>query len=296
MQREWPNLFVVGAAKAGTTSLWRYLGQHPEIFMSPVKEPDYFTTRSVPTEAETVAYLDLFAEAGDARLRGEASPGYLADRTAPRAIKRATTKARIVISLREPIERTHSAYLSLVNDGVELRSFAEAVRDDIAGQRVEGTPRYVKPTLYATGVKRYLDRFGERRVHVMFFEDLAADAAGCMREVYEFLGVDPAFAEQLRAKPQNQFRRPRNTTTAWLLRARRLGRHVVPRRLHSPVADALTQPARKPGLEPEAVAMLHDVYEPEVTALRALLDRPLPEAWRRRFPAPDTPSVAASTG
>jgi hypothetical protein len=295
MQPQWPNLFVVGAAKAGTTSLWRYLGDHPEIFMSPVKEPDFFAVRRAPTADETEAYLGLFAGAGGEKLRGEASPSYITHKSAPAAIRRASPDARIVISLREPVERTHSSYLSLVNDGVERRRFLEAVRDDLAGRRVPGCPHYVKPTLYATGVQRYLDAFGSR-VFVMFFEDLVADAPGCLRDLYEFLEVDPSFADDVRAKAYNQFRQPRNAVTTWLLRVRRLGRPVVPTLLRDRASRALTKPAEKPRPDAEAVRLLHDVYEPDVTELRNLLARPLPAAWERLFPAAEPVAPGARAG
>ena len=104
----WPNLFVVGAPRAGTTSLYHYLRQHPEIYMSPLKEPHFFS-HSNP-QSDTVvkhqdAYLRLFDAARGEKLRGEASPAYLADPDAPARIKDASPEAKIVAVLREPVSR-----------------------------------------------------------------------------------------------------------------------------------------------------------------------------------------------
>ena len=104
----WPNLFVVGAAKAGTTSLWRYLDQHPAIYMSPVKEPHYFSSFTpglFPAVKDEGEYLRLFRDAGDAPLRGEASASYLWDAETPRRHPSRSPDAKIVISLRDPVER-----------------------------------------------------------------------------------------------------------------------------------------------------------------------------------------------
>lgn len=281
---EWPNLFVVGASKAGTTSLWRYLSDHPDIFMSPKKEPRFFSRRDSLSSADEIrAYLALFDGARGERLRGEASPSYLSRKRAPAAIHRVSPDARIVISLREPIERTHSAYLSLVNDGVERRTFAQVIDDDLAGRKVPGSPTYVKPQLYATAVERYRQTFGDR-VFLVFFEELVADPASVMGDLYRFLGVDPDVAEHLPGKAHNQFKLPRNRAVGRLLAARRLARAVLPAALQGPVAQATMKPARKPRPDRHSVERLRRVYEPDVAALRPLVGRRLPEAWERYFP------------
>lgn len=283
--REWPNLFVVGAPKAGTTSLWRYLDQHPDIFMSAVKEPGFLSgSDSQAAVRDEESYLALFAGARGEKLRGEASPSYLARQEAARTIRRNIPDARIVISLREPIERTHSSYLSLVSDGVEQRTFQQAVSDDLARRRVPNRPNYVKPSLYAVSVERYLRKFGDR-VFVLFFEELTKEPARVVRELYEFLEVDPSYAERLVAKPHNQFRAPRNKAIGQLLHARRLARALVPRGMRDRLFQAVMKPASKPELDSESVRLLQETFGPDVAALRELLPRELPRKWERRFPS-----------
>lgn len=280
----WPNLFVVGAPKAGTTSLWQYLGEHPEIFMSPEKEPRFFSSRrALATSDEAQAYLALFAGARGERLRGEASPSYLSRKRAPAAIHSVSPQARIVISLREPVERTQSSFLSLVSDGVEKRTFAQAIADDLAGRRIPGHPVYVKPALYAPGVARYLETFGDQ-VHIMFFEHLVRDTAATMRELYRFLDVDDDFAARLEPRAHNQFRVPRTRAVKRLRPAAKVVRTLVPARAHERIADATTRAGEKPEPDADSVRALREAFAPDVSALRKLVGRRLPKAWERQFP------------
>jgi sulfotransferase family protein len=283
----WPNLFVVGAGKAGTTSLWRYLGAHPEIFMSSLKEPCFFAGSSFPRLTPVVdsrdAYLRLFEGSREA-VRGEASPTYLMGERAPVAIREVSPEAKIVISLREPVARTHALYLQMVQGGAERRSFRRAVSDEII--RGIGRFPYVDATKYVEGVERYLDAFGDR-VLVLFFEDLVATPRQTIRTVCEFLDVDPGFAGRIDVTAHNPFAVPRGPATARLIgsrRARRAARSVVPRFLQDRIYRALLRPAGKPEPDPETVQMLAETYEPGVLALAKLLGRDFPDAWERRFP------------
>jgi hypothetical protein len=283
----WPNLFVVGAGKAGTTSLWRYLGAHPEIFMSSLKEPCFFAKSTFPRITPVVdrpeAYLRLFEGSRDASLRGEASPTYLFSKQSPVAIREVSPGARIVISLREPVDRTHALYLQMVQIGAERRSFRQTVNDEIV--RGIGGPPYVGETRYIRGVERYLNAFGDR-VLVLFFEDLVAAPRETMRAVYEFLDVDPEFARQLEITAHNPFAVPRGWASARLIgskRAREVARSLVPGFLQDRIYRALLRPAEKPEPDSETVQMLSEIYEPDVLALARLLGRRFPEAWERRF-------------
>ena len=294
-RRSWPNLFVVGAPRSGTTSLWRWLGAHPEIFMAPVKEPRFFSgNRSHRTVDDRDSYLRLFDGARGEKLRGEATPSYLWSKRVAKAIHGFSPEARIVISLREPVDWTHSAYLRNLEDGIEDRTFLEAVSDDLAHRHAapHRSP-YVRPALYARSVERYLQTFGDR-VTVLFFEDLAADPRGTMRGLYGALGVDPGFADRFEPKPQNQYALPRNAAVKRLLAGRRLARGLMPSRLRQGLFNAMMTPAPKPEPDPESVRVLREVYEPDVAALQVLLDRRLPPAWERRFPGLRAVSMARS--
>lgn len=275
----WPNLFIVGAAKGGTTSLWRYLDQHPDVHMSPVKEPHFFAPnetlvlRKVDDER---AYLRLFADATTERWRGEASPSYLWDDSAPAAIKRVSADARIVIMLREPVSRAHSAYLHAVRAG-ECRSFLETVRAELA----EPGPipsLVVGRSLYADSVARYLHTFGER-VHIVYFEEFISDVRREVRRVCEFLELDPSFVEGLEPEVHNPLSAPRNALSRGILgspRARAVGRWLTPLAVQPRIEALMLKRVTKPEMEPAARELLVEVFQPDLERLRSLLDRPPP--------------------
>jgi hypothetical protein len=278
----WPNLFVVGAAKAGTTSLWRYLDQHPAVFMSPVKEPHFFSSfvpGLFPAVKEEEEYLQLFAAGRDATLRGEASPSYLWDPRSPAAIKSASPEAKIVIALRDPVERAYAFYWTGVKYGGRTESFLEAVRREVALPEPEWpSTLYVGYSLYADGVRRYLDAFGDA-VTVIFFEELGRDTRGELRRLFARLGVDPAPADAMDVERHNSFALPRNELSRRVLTFRPLrdaARAVVPARLRPRVERILLSSPPRPEMEPEARRLLEEAFAPERPRLEAMLGRQLP--------------------
>jgi hypothetical protein len=275
---EWPNLFVVGAPRAGTTSLWHYLDGHPEIWMAPVKEPQFFSGLWYDEDS----YLRLFAPGAGFELRGEASPSYLGDAGVADAIRRVSPEARIVIMLREPLERTYSTYWHDVRHGVEDRPFLTAVRAELATPRPDGRPsRYVGRSFYADGVSEYLHAF-PGRAHVILFEEFARNTRREVRKVFEFLGVDASVASQLESDVHNPFALPRSRVAAFAYHSRRIRaakRAFLPRALYPLVERLVLRRSRKPSMEPEAEALLTAHFAPDVERLRVVLGRDLP--WPR---------------
>lgn len=200
-----PNFFVVGAQKAGTTSLYHYLDQHPEIYMSPAKEPFFFDheidssgrlirqkfgRRSLsrkPRFATIGEYQALFDGVREEKAIGEASPLYIyAPGTAER-IKRYVPEARIVALLRNPADRAYSAFLYAVRIGVEpLTDFAQALEDE--DRRIRDNWHYVyryrDRGLYCRQLKAYFDVFGPERIGLWLYEDLKDDPQEISRSVY----------------------------------------------------------------------------------------------------------------
>ncbi|MEX0656428.1 MAG: sulfotransferase domain-containing protein, partial [Nitrosopumilaceae archaeon] len=115
----WPNFFIVGADKAGTSSLYAYLMNIPGIFMSRYKEPNYFSTMTFGDNhdlrpiRDKKKYLELFKNVKNEKIVGEASPSYLGDKEAPKLIHKVSPEAKILICLRDPVERVYSHYLML---------------------------------------------------------------------------------------------------------------------------------------------------------------------------------------
>ena len=279
---EWPDLFIVGAARAGTMSLWRYLGQHPEIYMAPVKEPNFFSQVEAELGGSILdegAYLRLFARAAGARVRGEASVSYLWHKEAPGRIKGVSPGAKILISLREPVDRAYSVYWHRVRNGLERRSFVAAIEEELIRERTGAPARYVgRGSMYAENVRRYLRTF-PGAVHVLFFEELVEDVRSEVRKTFEFVGVDPTFAERLAIEAHNRFALPRNPATRRVLgsrTARAFGRLVVPRPIRPRIEKLLTRRVAQPSMGPEMRESLIELYCRDVALLAELVGREPP--------------------
>jgi hypothetical protein len=282
-----PNLFLVGAAKAGTTSVYDALARHPAIYMSPVKEPHYFSRIQpsperrafFPHVSDEASYLALFEGAAGERLVGEASTSYLWDTETAERIKRSVPQASILIIVRDPVERAYSQYWNDVREGLERREFLDALNEE--QRRGPGqwgvSSLYIDCGLYAAQVERYLERFGER-VHVSVFEDLAGDQVATIAGIHSFLGLEPEGAGSATGR-MNPAALPRNRLSRRLLssgRARDLARATVPRRVRSGVRRALLRPSSRPPMDPEARALLVETYRPDAERLADLLSRRLP--------------------
>jgi len=201
-----PNFFLVGAPKAGTTSLARYLEQHPDIYMSPVKEPCFFSTevraenfaepaKGAGPVADWESYDALFRDAGEAKAIGEASVCYLWSASAPGNVARAIPEARILMVLRDPADRAFSQYVQGVAKGWIRCGFREHVEASLRPH--DGKFRITYPLLqmgeYAGQIRRYREHFPEEQMHIRLYEDFQRDAIGLLRGVFGFLGVDTEF-------------------------------------------------------------------------------------------------------
>ena len=214
-----PNFFIVGAAKAGTTSLYTYLSSHPQIFMSANKEPRFFSLPEGqppdfrgPGDVEIshrgsitdfAEYKALFDDAGDAVAIGESSVTYLWNQSAAKRIHKAVPHARIIIVLRNPVERAWSAYLHKLREDVEpCASFAEAIAEEVASRRSDWAPlwHYREMGFYHDHVKRYLELFGQEQVRIFLFEDLKSSPLLMIRSIFEFLEVDADFRPNIRTR------------------------------------------------------------------------------------------------
>lgn len=217
-----PNFFIVGAPKSGTTSMYDWLGQHPDVYMSPFKEPRYFCDDLTfwyryALEAD---YLPLFSMADDERVVGEASVWYLYSETAARRIHDyCGDDVRILAMLRNPVEMIYSMHSQLVFMGNEpLEDFREAYHAQDRRREGYDLPRKVNPyegLLYSTygrfvrGLERYLDTFGEDKVEVVLFDDFVENDQEAFRQVCRFLEVDDSFEPDLTpSNPNTEVRSP----------------------------------------------------------------------------------------
>jgi hypothetical protein len=294
-----PNFFIVGAPKCGTSSLHDYLGQHPQVFMSKLKEPLHFgrdlEINSIWCYRDDQRYLKLFDGAGAARRIGESSAWYLYSTTAAAEIHDFDPQARIIAMLRHPVDAMyslHGQFLYSANEDIPDFGQALAAQEQRRlGQRIPATAAIPKALLYSQvydyteQVRRYFDVFGRENVMVILFDDFVRNTEKIYRQVLEFLGLDSRFVADLRvvnpAKPVSPRlsgflgRRP------WL---RKLAHTLVPpsvqqgaMNLLCKLTGTLDRPARIPA---PLRAQLLPQCVPQIRQLAQLLGRDL-EPWCR---------------
>ncbi len=200
-----PNFFIVGAARSGTTSLDRYLSHHPEIFITQRKETHFFATADFPPEftgpgdgrlnelliRDEDEYAQLFTNARDAKAIGESSAFYLCYPHAAERIARAVPDAKIIIILREPVDRVYSSYMFVTRDSRETLGFAEGLSLEEERKRKGWEPIwwYKELSLYYQQVRHYLEVFGAEQVKVLLYDELFNNPGRVLRDVFAFLGV-----------------------------------------------------------------------------------------------------------
>jgi len=304
-----PNFFIVGVQKAGTTSLYHYLNQHPQVYMSPRKEPFFFDHemdskgevvrrefgghRQPPRYTNIEEYSALFEGVRGEKAIGEASPLYIyAPGTAER-IERHVPGAKSIALLRNPADRAYSAYLYAVRIGVEpLTDFAQALREE--PRRIRNRWHYVfhyrSRGLYYRQLKRYYEVFGRERLGVWLYEDLREDPASVAQSVFRFLEVDDTFAPDTSSKhnpagvpasaPARAAMRATDKAVGGLRKVLAPTSGVLPlafkmrRLVHSRV---LTEP---PPIDPGLRENLTCSYKEDVLRLQDLIGRDL-SAWLR---------------
>lgn len=228
-----PNFLIIGAAKAGTTAMWHYLRQHPEIFMSRQKEPRFFALYGKPVNfkgpgdqtrfkfvKELQEYQQLFAGVQNEKAIGEASPWYFYVESAAPAIKKMLPDVKLVVLLRDPVERAFSNYLHAVNEGLEPEpTFREAMEAEEIRIRENWSPRfhYKSKGFYFNQLQHYLKFFDRDQLKVYLYEDLTNDPDAMFCDLFKFLGVDPTFRVDVRLR-HNESRVAKSKTVERFLR------------------------------------------------------------------------------
>lgn len=285
----WPNFFVAGAPRCGTSTLHSWLPAIPGVFMARIKEPNYFS-RSVIGDGHPMvkpirdrrAYLQLFTGAGSARAIGEATPFYLQDPEAPSRIRRRSPEAKALVSLRDPVERLYSHYLMMRNNLPTMGSFMQEIERglELGGNR-DLAFLDLATGLYSRQIARFRREFGRSNFRVIVLEEWSRDPAGTLREVSEFLGLAPFKGEEP-GPAQRRFAEARGPFVRFLFGNRKLSRAseaLLPYGFRKYVRNALlVREVARPEMDPGARRFLTDYYRDDVARTEWLLGRRLP--WR----------------
>jgi hypothetical protein len=302
---EWlPNFLVVGAAKAGTTALHEYLGQHPEVFLPDRQEPSFFAFDGQPinfrgpngsyaavnqTAVRSLAeYEALFSVASPGALRGEVSPVYLYWPGTAERIRARLPQVKLCIILRDPANRAFSGYMHAVREGKEPEAdFASALAAE--PQRIRDNWgfmwRYADLGHYPAQIRRYLDVFPPEQLEIVLYDDLRRDPAALCQRLFRFVGADPAFRPDTSVR-HNVSGRPRSRGIHDLLRRdgplRGVARTAAPilgrERLRRAQARLSSANLAEQTFPAQQRAQLVAAFRSEVEELAELIGRDL-QAW-----------------
>jgi hypothetical protein len=292
-----PTFLIIGTAKAGTTSLWWYLLQHPQICLATVKEPRFFAyegervnylgpgddkwARETATTWET--YQALFHPAPSQRAVGEASNVYLyfASKAAPRIAER-IPNAKLIAILRHPVERAYSNFLMLRGEGREpAADFRKALREEKKRLAAHWSPgwAYTGRSFYADSIATYFKSFPRAQMRFFLYEDWARAPQQVLREIFQFLEVDPFQPDM--SVHHNVSVAPRSRRLAYVLHNRsRLSRTLrlfLPKAVRDSINRRLREAnARRPAkLAPEVRAELLPLFQDDILRASELIGRDL---------------------
>lgn len=203
MEQLWPNFFIVGAARSGTTSLHEYLSRVRGIHMSHIKEPSFFAEEvgALAYHFNEEEYLSLFRPKNGENILGESSVMYLVDSSAPSRIHARISDAKIVIMLRDPIDRAYSHFLHHLRYGIDTTfDFFEAIKDDYRKEKngIHPAFKYIEVGMYSHQVQRYIDLFGRDRVKIIIYEDeFKPKTKETVQDVVYFLGLETVVTDEV---------------------------------------------------------------------------------------------------
>ena len=277
------NTFIVGAPKAGTTSLHYYLSQHEDVCMSTIKEPNYFSFEEVSSlfynatsVSDSKAYHKLFKE--EKKIIGEASVSYLFYENIPNRILEYNPKANIIIMLRNPLDRAISHYLMDYRLG-----FCSLSLEDILNNR-HAYPlffqQYLELGLYYQSVKRYLDTFGDEQVHILYYTNFKNDIKDLMKGVFQFLKIENT---SLDYSVQNSFLSSDYAFVSYLYRlswVRKGLKSLIPQNYVKSVKNRLFSKTDKPNFSDSLLSQINAFYQSDISQLESLLNVDLSQ-WKK---------------
>ena len=303
-----PNFFVVGAPKCGTTSLYYYFSQHPEIYLSPIKEPLFFAKDIVERHnkcspkdpyfdsenyfkrssfyfvhiaylTQLEHYLELFRNVKEEKAIGEMAVLNLFSKVAANEIFTFNPNAKIIIILRNPVNRTFSHFNAELRDGRVLNDkFIKGVMEDY--ERGEGgcKKHFIEQSLYYEQIKRYLNIFPKNNVKVVLYEDYKKDIRRFCSDLFEFIGVSPDVEINFVSRKNQSFTPKFHKVNSLAKRFRRRFKTFFPKGI-SPflkgIYNFLIMEKNKPLLSGEERAYLLSFFKEDILKTQELINRDL---------------------
>ena len=276
------DFFIVGAPKSGTTSLYHYLSEHPQVEMSSQKEPDYFSDKAINEQGmyytknrvnSLAKYESLFVQK-ESVVYGEASVSYLFYENVAEDIKKYNPNAKIIIMLRDPIERAFSHYLMDYRLGLISDSF-ENVLAKISKHKNAHLfyQQYIEVSKYAKQIQRYLDFFKKENILFIDYEDFKKNVSKTVDQVYNFLNISTEFVADINTK-HNTFIMPKNKIIRLIYSfvfLRKILTFLSPTYLVKSIRVLLFKSDKKPELLKETRSLLSIIFNDDIKKMEEVL-------------------------
>jgi len=257
--------------------------------MSPEKEPFYFSCIEPKYLVKNPIrdrkkYLKLFKNVTDEVAIGEASTGYLWDECSPRLIYESIPDAKIIVSLRDPIDRAFSHYTMRISGGEKL-SFLEVVEKALKAPKEDYYNHIiVNGGFYSEEIKRYFDTFGRKSVKVVIFEDFVKEPIRFVKDILKFLNVNAEPPENIKVL-HNVFTKPRGSIITSILKNRQIrdiGTEILPYSLQGVILKKImSKKSEKPKISNKERDFIKQIYQNDVKKLEEVLGYPLPWSMKK---------------
>jgi hypothetical protein len=278
------DFFIVGAPKAGTTSLYHYLSEHPQVEMSSQKEPDYFSDKAIHQQGMYYGknrvntldkYESLFVQK-EGVVYGEGSVSYLFYDNVAEDIKKYNPNAKIIIMLRNPIERAFSHYLMDYRLGLVSDSFENIITKKSKHKNAHlFYQQYIEVSKYANQIQRYLDFFEKENILFIDYEDFKNNVSKTVDQVYDFLNISTEFAADINTK-YNTFTMPKNKGIRFIYSfvfLRKILTFFLPIYLVKNIRAFLFKADKKPELLKETRSQLSIIFNNDIKKLEEVLGK-----------------------
>ena len=292
-----PDFFILGPPKTGSSSLYFYLNQHPEIFMSPKKETRFFDK---DYENGLSFYTKYFKDAPSNAIRGEASAAYAFLPFVAERIKNHLPDSKLVLCFRNPVERAYSGWLMRQESGVEKIGFIDALKENIKQRekidffkddflsiwlkdqkRIDNTNQlslrtYIEGGLYSHQLEAYKKHFPSTQIHVIFMEDLKENLRKTMESLFKFLGVDSDFL-LTSTEVRNPYQKDRLKGIRNIFGKKRLSivAGLFPKKIKDRLVSVVKVAQEKPELTEEERRFAFAIFEDEINRLEKSLQKDL---------------------
>ena len=271
-----PNFLIIGSQKAGTTSLYRILKQHPQIFMADKKEINFFFKDEEHARGPE-AYAKHFADSATQLACGEASPGYICHPDTPARIHALLPDIKLILTVRDPIKRAISQYWDNRRHLNESHTFAEAIDNYLSDEYHPDEIGYFSRGAYMRYIRKYLEYFPRENLLILPFEEMIAEPETFYKRIFTFLGVDVAFLSEDFDEAFNPTEIWKNPFYQMLIRRPRYQKNV-PAKLRRLFYWGRKMRFSAPPIDEASRQKLEDFYKPWNDELREFLGMDL-EGW-----------------